>query len=93
MTVHKFLQMMEDLEHFWLLSALPDLLKLYRYSKGGFKSEDTEDFFRCQNKYSKSLSWAENLSKLFTVLGGIFKFFAQHSELEQILVFIEDQAH
>ena len=24
--------------------------------KGGFKSEDTEDFFHCQNKYSKSLS-------------------------------------
>ena len=24
--------------------------------KGGFKSEDTEDFFRCQNEYSKSLS-------------------------------------
>ena len=25
-------------------------------SKGGFKSEDTEYFFRCQNEYSKSLS-------------------------------------
>ena len=45
--------------------------------KGGFKSEDTEEFFHCQNKYSKSLSWAENLNKLFTVLGGKFKLSAQ----------------
>ena len=52
------------------------------YAKGGFKSEDTEEFFRCQNKYSKSLSWAENLNKLFTVLGGKFKFSAQDSDLE-----------
>ena len=34
--------------------------------KGCFKAEDTEELFRCQNKYSKSLSWAENLNKLFT---------------------------
>ena len=45
--------------------------------KGGFKSEDIEEFFRCQSKYSKS--WAENLNKLFTVLGGKFKFSAQDS--------------
>ena len=32
--------------------------------------------------YSKSLSWAENLNKLFTVLGGKFKFSAQDSDLE-----------
>ena len=30
--------------------------------KGGFKSEDTGEFFHCQHKYSKSLSWAENLN-------------------------------
>ena len=53
-------------------------------TKGGFKSEDTEEFFRCQNKYSKSLSWAENLNKLFTVLGGKFKFSAQDSDLEYL---------
>ena len=52
--------------------------------KGGFKSEDTEDFFRCQNEYSKSLSWAENLNKLFTALGGKFKFPAQDSDLEYL---------
>ena len=37
--------------------------------KGGFKSEDTEEFLLLQNKYSKSLSWVENSNKLFTVLG------------------------
>ena len=50
--------------------------------KGGFKSKNTEEFFRCQNKCSKSLSWADNLSKLFTVLGVKFKFSAQDSDLE-----------
>ena len=50
--------------------------------KNGFKSEDTGEFLLLQNKYSKSLSWAENLNKLFTVLGGKFKFSAQDSDLE-----------
>ena len=50
--------------------------------KGGFKSEDTGEFFHCQHKYSKSLSWAENLNKLFTGLGGKFEFTAQDSDLE-----------
>ena len=49
--------------------------------KGGFKSEDTEEFFRCQNKYFKSLSRAENLNKLFAALGGKFKFSAQDRDL------------
>ena len=26
------------------------------FCKGGFKSEETGEFFHCQNKYSKSLS-------------------------------------
>ena len=43
--------------------------------KGCFKLEDNEDFFRCQNKYFTSLSWAE------TVLGEKFKFSAQDSDL------------
>ena len=30
-------------------------------ANGGFKSEETGGFLHCQNKYSKSLSWAENL--------------------------------
>ena len=47
-------------------------------------SEDTGVFLHCQNKYSKSLSWAENLNKLFTVLGGKFKCFAQDSDLEYL---------
>jgi hypothetical protein len=56
--------------------------------KGGFKSEDqsedTGKFLCLQHKYSKSLSWAENLNNLFTVLGGKFKFSAQDSDLEYL---------
>ena len=37
-------------------------------------------------KYSKSLSWAENLNKLFTVLGRKFKFPAQDSDLEHVFI-------
>ena len=51
-------------------------------SKGDFKSEDTGELLHCQNEYSKSLSWAKNLNKLFTVLGGKFEFSAQDSDLE-----------
>ena len=54
------------------------------FTKGGFYSEDTGEFLHCQNKYSKSLSWAENLNKLFTVLGGKFKFSAQDSDMEYL---------
>ena len=61
----------------------------FSMTKGGFKSEETGGFLLLQNKYSKSLSWAENLNKLFTALGGKFKFSAQDSDLEyQNLVFI-----
>ena len=62
-------------------------LNLFMYSsatRGGFKSEDTGEFLLLQNKYSKSLSWAENLNKLFTVLGGKFEFSAQDSDLEYL---------
>ena len=47
-------------------------------------SEDTGEFLLLQNKYSKLLSWAENLNKLFPVLGGKFKFSAQDSYLEYL---------
>ena len=47
-------------------------------------SEHTEGFLYCQNKYPKSLFWAENLDKLFTDLGGKFKFSAQDSDLEYL---------
>ena len=43
-------------------------------------SEDTGGFLYCQNKYSKS----ENLNKLFTDLGGKFKFSAQDSDLKYL---------
>ena len=54
-----------------------------RYVKVALSQKVLVIFF-LQYKYSKSLSWAENLNKLFTVLGGKFKFFAQDSELEYL---------
>ena len=36
-------------------------------AEGGFESEDTGKMLRLQHKYSKSLSWAENLKKFSTV--------------------------
>ena len=38
------------------------LLIFNTVTKGGFKSEDTGEFLHLQHKYSKSLSWAENLN-------------------------------
>ena len=47
-------------------------------------SEDTRGFLHCQNKSSKSLSWADNLNHLFTDLGRKFKFSDQDSDLEYL---------
>ena len=54
------------------------------FAKGGFRSEDTGEFLHLQHKYSKLLSWAENLNKLFTVMGVKFKFSAQDRDLEYL---------
>ena len=51
-------------------------------TKCSVKSEDTGGFLLLQHKYSISLSWAENLNKLFTDLGG--KKFSAHSDLEYL---------
>ena len=58
--------------------------KFFGLTKGGFKSKDTGEYLLLQNKYFKSLSLAENLNKLFTVLVGKFKFSAQDSDLEYL---------
>ena len=63
------------------------------YPKGGFKSEDTGEFLLLQNKYFKLLSWAENLNKLFTVLGGKFKFSAQDSVSEYLFQSLLIKSH
>ena len=42
-----------------------------------------------KKKYYKSLSWAENLNKMFTVLDGKFNFSAQDGDLEYVLCFGE----
>ena len=39
-----------------------------------------EEFFFLQKKHYKSLSWAENLNKLFTVMGDKLKISAQDSD-------------
>ena len=36
--------------------------QIIMFAKGGFMSEDAGEFLHCQIKYSKSLSWAENLN-------------------------------
>ena len=56
-------------------------------TKGGFKSEETEEFLHCQDKYSKSLSLTKQFeysNKLFTDLGRKFKFSAEDSDLEYL---------
>ena len=68
---------------FWkqiLFSLSGNWLKIKRV----FKSEDTGWFLLLQQKYSKSLSWAENVNKLFTVLGRKFQFSAQDNDLEYL---------
>ena len=54
------------------------------FVKGGFKSEDTEEFFHCQNKYSKTLSCAENLNFSPKTVNNLFKFSVQNSDLEYL---------
>jgi hypothetical protein len=53
-------------------------------TKGGFKSEDTGEFFHCQHKYSKSLSWAESLNFPPKTVNNLFKFSAQDIDLEYL---------
>ena len=44
-----------DISFLYFISHVYDLV-FHVIAKGGFKSEDTGEFFRCQHKYSKSLS-------------------------------------
>ena len=75
----------------FLLHKRPTALILLKkdQAKGGFKSEDTGEFFHCQHKYSKSLSWAENLNFPPKTLNNLFKFSAQDSDLEYSLLAME----
>ena len=43
-----------------------------------------QDWYVTCSAIAKLLSWAENLNKLFTDLGGKFKFSAQDSDLEYL---------
>ena len=57
------------------------LIWLEFVDKCGFTSEETGGFLLPQNKYSKSLSWAENLNFLPKTVNDLFKFSAQDSDL------------
>ena len=52
------------------------VLKVAFFQKVRFVSQISK------KNYSKSLSWAWNLNKLFTIMGGNFKFQVQDSDLE-----------
>ena len=54
------------------------------FAKDGFKSEETGGCLLLQNKYSKSLSWAENLNFPPKTVNNLFKFSAQDSDLEYL---------
>ena len=57
-----------------------DILKLT-----DFESEETGGFLRCQIKYSKSLSWAENSNFSPKTVNNLFKFSAKGSDLEYLI--------
>ena len=58
----------------------------YKFIKGGFKSEDTGESLHLQHKYSKPLSWAENLNFLPKTVKNLFKFSAQDCDLDYFLL-------
>ena len=71
-------------ESLYLKTYLDGVPKKWQISKGGFKSEDTGEYLHCHQKYSKSLSWAENLNLPPKTVNNIFKFYAQVSDLEYL---------
>ena len=73
-----------DLDHVYSKGYANAGKRQRQYTKGGFKSEDTGEFFHCQLKYSISLSWAENLNFLPKRVYNLFKFSAQDSDLEYL---------
>ena len=60
------------------------LNRLNCFSKGGSKSEEAGGFLHLQDKYSKSLSWAENLNFPPKSVNNLFKFSAQDCDLEYL---------
>ena len=52
--------------------------------KVALSRKDTVEFFHCQHKCSKSLSWAENLNFPPKTVNNLFKFSAQDSDLEYL---------
>jgi hypothetical protein len=58
---------------FTMLGTIQKTLKVFFFPKVRFV------FQIFQNNYSKKLSWAGNLNKLFTIIGGNFKMQAQDS--------------
>ena len=52
--------------------------------EGGFKSEEAGGFLQCPDKYSKSISWAENLNFLPKTVNKLITFSTQDSDLEYL---------
>ena len=71
--VNRYTVLFHKLHPFFKLQLHADLKTF------GIMSEDCGRFLLPQNRYSKLLSWAENLNKLFAVK---FKFSAQDRDLE-----------
>ena len=68
-------------------------LRVFFFSESGIRLSNLP------KNYSKSLSWAWNLNKLFTVKGGNFKFHVQDSDLEYLFwqcekhIALSDKSH
>ena len=71
----------EKAKKIWPIFHFLKLLLFISHTKVFF-SESAMRFSNLRNKYSKSLSWALNLNKLFTGMGRKFKFQVQDSDLE-----------
>ena len=81
---NKYVMTVVKFESLYLKTYLDGVPKKWQISKGGFKSEDTGEYLHCQQKYSKSLSWAENLNFPPKTVNNLFKFYAQDSDLEYL---------
>ena len=73
-----------DVQLYQVCELYQKVFMIIEIIKCGFFSEISMRFSNLQNKYSKSLSWAWNLNKLFIVMGGKFKFQVQDSDLEYL---------
>ena len=65
---------------------MPKIKSITAVVKDGFRSEETGRILHCQNKYSKLISWAENLNCPPKSVNNLFKFSAQDTDLEDLFL-------